>query len=215
LAEGEGLLHCERVFFNLAGAIHLIYEQVCGVVYVEDIEEVFHSETDAVEHFFAFRAAYGDDHSAPVAAGGGNEGLLQDVLVRPEALAAVDEGLCLSADGHKKYGRCEDNTVGFEHFRGDDVIIVFDYAAAGFVTAIAFEAGSDFAIYQPEIFGLSAGGLGAGQSLTEKQVAIAVKPRTCRDSDYFQSHISSKLSVFDVKSNRGKRILMPVTGGET
>jgi hypothetical protein len=42
----------------------------------------------------------------------------------------------------------------------------------------------------------------------EKQVAIAAKSRTCRDSNYFQSHISSKLSVFGAKSNRGKRILM-------
>ena len=207
MAESESLLHCGWVIFDLAGVFHLIYKQVCGVIYIEDIEEIFHSQADAVEHFFAFRAAYGDDHSASVTAGG-DKGLFQDVFVSPKALATVDEGFCLSADGHKKYGRCENDAVGVEHFCGDELIIIFDDTASRFVTGIALDAGSDFVIYQSEIFGLCAGGFCASQSLAEKQVAVAVKPRTCRDSNYFQSHISGKVSVFDVKSNRGKIILM-------
>ncbi len=208
MAERESFFHCGRMFFDLAWVFHLIYKQVCGVIYIEDIEEVFHGEADAVEHFFAFRAAYGDDHSTSVTAGS-DEGLFQDVFVCPKALAAVDEDFCLCADGHKKYRCCEDDAVGVEHFCGDEVIIVFDNTAACFVTGIALYAGGDFVIRQPEIFGLCAGGFCATQSLTEKQVTIAIKPRTCRDSNYFQGHIDSKLSVFGTKSNRGERILMP------
>jgi len=128
--------------------------------------------------------------------------------VSPKALAAVDEDFCLCADGHKKYRCCENKAVGVEHFCRDDVEIIFDNTTACFVTGIALDAGRDFEIRQPEIFGLCADRFGPCQSLAEKQVAVAVKPRTCRDSDYFQSHISSKISVFDAKSNRGKRILM-------
>lgn len=196
----------------MARGFHLIYKQVCGVIYIEDIEEVFHCQADAVEHFFAFRAAYGDDHSASVSAGGGDEGLLQDVLVSPKTLAAVDEGFCLGADGHKKYGCCKNDAVGLEHFCGDDVIIIFDGTTACFVTGIALDAGSDFVIRQPEIFGLCGGGFCASQSLAEEKVTVAIKPRTCRDTNYFQSHIGGKLSVFGVKSNRGKRILISATG---
>jgi len=118
---------------------------------------VFHSQADAVEHFLAFRAAYGDNHCASIATSGGDEGLFQDVLVSPKALAAVDEDFCLCADGHKKYRCCEDETVGVEYFCRDDVIIVFDYTTACFVTGIALDAGCDFEVRQPEIFGLCAG----------------------------------------------------------
>lgn len=210
MAEGEGLLHCGRMFFDLAGVFYFIDKQVHCVVYIKDVEEVFHSQSDAVEHFFTFRAAYGDDHSASVAACGVDEGLFQNVLMRPKALAAVDEHFCLSADGHKKNGRCENEAVGIEHFCGDGVVVVFDDTVACFVTGIALDAGRDFVIRQSEIFGLCASGFCTGQSLAQKQVAIAARPRTCRDSNYFQSHISSKLSVFGAKSNRGKRILMSV-----
>ena len=202
MAEGESLLHCGWVIFDLAGVLHFIYKQISSVVHIEGVEEVFHSQADAVEHFLAFRAAYSDDHSASVATGS-DEGLFQDVLVSPKALAAVDEGFCLCADGHKKYGCCENEAVGVEHFCRDDVIIVFDYAMACFVTGIALDAGCDFEIRQSEIFNLCASGFCPSQSLAEKQVAVAVKSRTCRDSNYFQSHISSKLSVFGAKSNRG------------
>lgn len=210
MAEGEGFFHCGRMFFDLAWVFHLIYKQICSVIYIEDIEEVFHSQADAVEHFFAFRAAYGDDHSASVATCGGDEGLFQDIFVSPKTLAAVNEDFCLCTDGHKKYGRCENDAVGVEHFCGDEVIIVFDDTGACFVTGIALDAGSDFVICQPEIFGLCAGGFCASQSPAEKQVAVAIKPRTCRDSNHFQSHIGSKVSVFGAKSNRGERILMSV-----
>jgi hypothetical protein len=196
------------VIFNLAGVFHLIYKQVCGVIYIEDVEEVFHCQADAVKHFFAFRAAYGDNHSTSIAAGSGDEGLLQDVLVSPKALAAVDKGFYLGADGHKKYGRRENDAVGVEHFCGDELVIVFDDTASRLVTGVALDAGSDFVICQSEIFGLCAGGFCASQSPAEKQVTVAVKPGTCRDSDYFQSHIGSRVSVFGVKSNRGKIILM-------
>jgi hypothetical protein len=128
--------------------------------------------------------------------------------VRPKALTSVDEGFCLSANGHKKYRRCEDNTVGVEHFRGDELIVIFDDTGACFVAGIALDAGGDFEIRQPDVFGLSAGGFCAGQSLAEKDVAITIKPGACRDSDYFQGHIGSKLTVFVVKSNRGERILI-------
>jgi hypothetical protein len=193
------------MLLDLTDIFYLIYKQICCVVYVDGIEEVFHSKANAVEHFFAFRAADSDDHSASVAAGGSDEGLLQDVLMCPKALAAVDEGFCLCAYGHKEYGCREDDVVGLEHFRGDDVVIVFDNAVACFVTGIALDTGSDFVIRQPEIFGLCPGGFRAGQSPTEKQVAVAIKPGTCRNSEYFQSHISSKLSVFGAKSNRSER----------
>jgi hypothetical protein len=208
LAEGERFFHCGRVLFDLAGGFHLIYKQVRCVIYIQNIEEVFHRQANAVEHFFAFRAAYGYDHSASVAACGVDEGFFQNVLVRPEALAAVDEDFCLSADGHKKNGRCENETVGVEHLCGDDMIIVLDNTTTCFVTGIALDAGRDFVICQPEVFSLCAGGFCASQSMAEKQVTIAAKSGTCRDSNYFQSHISSKLSVFGAKSNRGKKILM-------
>lgn len=130
--------------------------------------------------------------------------------MRPKALAAVDEEFCLCADSHEKYGRCEDDAVGVEHFSGNNLIIVFDNATAGFVAGIALDAGGDFVICQPEIFSLRSGGFCSCQGLAKKKVAIAVKPRACRDSDYFQSHIGSKVSVFGVKSNRVERILMPV-----
>lgn len=157
MAEGESLLHCRGVLFDLAGGLHFIYKQVCSIVYVEDIEEVFHCEADAVEHFFAFRATYGDNHCASVAASGADEGLFQDVLVRPQALATVDENFCLCANGHKKYRRCENQAVGIEHLCRDDAIIIFNYTAAGFVTRITFGAGCDFEVRQSEIFGLCAG----------------------------------------------------------
>ena len=72
--------------------------------------------------------------------------------MRPKALAAVDKELSLGADGHKKYGSSENQTVGIEHFLQNKLEIVLDYALAGGVTGVALGAGSDVEIPQTYIF---------------------------------------------------------------
>ena len=77
----------------------------------------------------------------------------------PEALTAVDEQFCLRGDGHEEYGGGEDESVGGEHFFGDDLVVVIYFAGAGFVAGVAFEAWGDFVIDEPEVLGCCAGGL--------------------------------------------------------
>ncbi len=95
LGEAECFVECGWVFLDLAEVVDLIDEEVCGGGDVECVEEVFHSESDGVEHFFAFCGAYGDDHSAAVWGQRFGKGFFEDVLAYPEALATVDEDFCL------------------------------------------------------------------------------------------------------------------------
>jgi len=83
------------VFSDLAFCVDAVDEQVGGVGKVECGKEVFHSESDGVEHFFAFCSADGDDHSAAVGGQRFGKGFFEDVLAYPEALATVDEDFCL------------------------------------------------------------------------------------------------------------------------
>ena len=93
------------MLFYLAGGVDIVDKQIGSVVHFQDVNKIFGCKADAVEHLFAFSAAYSDDHCASVAAGG-YERLLEDVLVGPKTLTAVNEGLCLGAEGHKKYRCC-------------------------------------------------------------------------------------------------------------
>lgn len=145
------------MFFNLSCVFDFVHKQVCSICYIKGVEEVFHGQANAVEHFSAFRAAYGDNHSPPITSCGSNERLFQHVLVGPEALATVDESFCLSGDGHKEDGGSKDYTVGIEHFCGDDVVIIFDDTASSFVTAATLDAWGDFEIRQSDIFGFGPG----------------------------------------------------------
>ena len=145
------------MFFNLSCVFDFVHEQVHSISYIECVKKVFHSQAYTVEHFSAFRAAHGNNHSTPVTSCGSNERLFQHVLVGPEALATVDESFCLSGDGHKEDGGSKDYTVGIEHFCGDDVVIIFDDTASSFVTAATLDAGGDFEIRQSEIFGFGPG----------------------------------------------------------
>lgn len=149
------------MFFDLAGFFHFVYEEVGGVVHVEDVEIILHCHSDGVEHFFAFGAADGDGHSSSVPAGGFDERFFEDVFVRPEALAAVDEKLCLGADGHKEDGSREDEAVGFEHLRGEQLIVVLNGTFSGFVAGVAFDAWGDVEVGEADVFGLGVCRLGA------------------------------------------------------
>lgn len=173
LAENEGFVEGGRVILDLARVFGLVYKKICEVSHIDDVEVVFHRKLDGVEHFFAFRAADGDDHSAAVAAFGFDERFFEDVLVCPQALAAVDEELGLSGDGHKEYGCGEDEAVCVEHFLQDYLIVVVDAAATRFVAGVTFDARRDIVIREAEIFGLGVGGDGAFEGTAKEQVAIA------------------------------------------
>ena len=92
----------------------------------------------------------------------------------PEALAAVDEEFCLCGDGHEEYWSGEDETVGGEHSFDDDLVVVVYFAGAGFVAGVAFEAGGDFVIDEPEVLCCRAGGLCSIEGAFEEQVGVAL-----------------------------------------
>ena len=165
------------MILDLAGVFGLVYEKICEVSHIDDVEVVFHRKLYGVEHFFAIRASDGYDHSPPAPRGtvpvfGFNEGLFKDVLIRPQALAAVDEQLGLCGDGHKEYGCREDEAVSVEHFLRDELVVVVDAAAARFVACVTFEARRDGVIRETKVFGLGAGGC-AFEGTAKEQVAIA------------------------------------------
>ena len=51
--------------------------------------------------------------------------------------------------------------------------------------ARALDAGADFEIAQAHIFDVRTSGFGAGERSAQEQVAIALGPRTCGDSEHF------------------------------
>ena len=147
---------------DLSFFLCFVYKQVRYIVHIQYIKVIFHSQPDALEHLFTFRAAYSDGHCTSVTTFGSNERFFQDVFVGPKALATVDEQFRLGADGHKKDGRGEDEPVCFEHFFCDYLIIIIDSAFSCFVAGVALCAGCDIEVSESDVFGLCAGGFSAG-----------------------------------------------------
>lgn len=110
----------------------------------------------------------------------------------PKTLTAVDEQFRLGADGHKKDGRCEDEPVCVEHFFCNYVIIVLDSAFSRFIAGVALCAGCNIELGKSEVFGLRTGGLGAGQGLSQEQVAVTFESGACGNTEDF--HLISWLT---------------------
>jgi hypothetical protein len=161
-----------------AGFVDFVDKKIGGVVHVKDNKKIFGCQADTVEHLFAFSAPYRNDHCAPIASGG-YEGVLEDILVGPETLTSVNKGLCLSADGHKKYRGRENQPIGFEYLRRQHLVIILDDTGALFVTGIALDAWCDIEVAKTYIFNFRTCGFGTGQCLAQKQIAIGIPAWAC------------------------------------
>jgi hypothetical protein len=108
--------------------------------------------------------------------------------VCPKALAAVDEDFGLGTDGHKKYGGGENQAVGFNHLRGEYLIIIIDFAFARIETEVAMGAGCDVEFTQPDVLRFCGCRLCPGQGLAQKQITVALKSWACGDTEHFDAH---------------------------